>query len=117
MAQHHQRLIDLSFGVVNSGQFPSNNGGRILGARPTVHPGAFNDLFEYLHKECPKPVEPTVSAETVAEMYQLLKDLHNQDSGCGTYSRQEVSDMVSEVLGKVPTDFDGEPIIMGIQTI
>jgi len=44
------------------------------------------------------------------EMYQLLKDLHNQDSGCGTYNRTEVDKMISEVLNKCPVAPDGEPV-------
>lgn len=52
-----------------------------------------------------------INNEVILEMYQLIKDLGNQDSGCGTYSREEVEQMVRETIGDLETDGDGNLVL------
>lgn len=74
--EHHQKLIDLAFALVKAviwrnepaapiidaeeGEDPYNVLPMINRARTEfnlaeVHKGAYNDLFDYLHRDCPKP--------------------------------------------------------------
>jgi len=48
-----------------------------------------------------------IDCVSIELMYELIKDLGNQDSGCGTYSREEVHQMVQEAIGDLETDRNG----------
>lgn len=56
--QHHQKLIDLAFAVVRSTSWYEGE------SWARVHKDTFNQLFDYLHTECPKPRSPQILIET-----------------------------------------------------
>lgn len=67
MAQHHQRLIDLAFGLVRATIFTSPLDAPTRKAE--VNAGAYNEMFDYLHQDCPKPVEfPPNARVTIAHV-------------------------------------------------
>ena len=50
-----QRLIDLSFALINSTYFKTENRETDPRQTASIHRPNYDALFDFLHKECPKP--------------------------------------------------------------
>lgn len=50
--EHHQKLIDLAFALVKSTAFTTQAGAEF---NAKVNDSVYKDLFDYLHRDCPKP--------------------------------------------------------------